>query len=92
MTPVSSRLETRSSATTRSCGQPEDGHEDLDEADHILDAALWLTHIEDPVGTDWVSETSYGECLDPAQGDEVADWTEEPITADFGTGWRLAAD
>lgn len=72
--------------------EPEDGLEDLDEADHILDAAMWLTHIEDPVGTDWVSETSYGECLDPAHGDEVADWTEEPITADFGTGWRLPAD
>lgn len=40
-------------------------------------------------GMDWLTDTQEGHLLLPARGDEVADWSTEPVRINFGTGWRL---
>ncbi|MFE0116784.1 hypothetical protein ACFWZA_01655 [[Kitasatospora] papulosa] len=40
-------------------------------------------------GTDCLNDTQDGQLLLSAQGDEVADWSAEPICVDFGPGWLL---
>ncbi|MFE6052878.1 hypothetical protein ACFQ6N_19145 [Kitasatospora sp. NPDC056446] len=39
-------------------------------------------------GTDELADNAIGSMLDPVAGDEVADWSTTPVTADFGTGYR----
>lgn len=40
-------------------------------------------------GMDWLTDAQEGHLLLSARGDEVADWSTEPIRINFGTGWRL---
>jgi hypothetical protein len=66
--------------------QPEQD-EDLD--DQLLDATMWLTdEVTTIPGADIVTDASNGESLSPGS-DEVADWSEQPVTFDFGPGYLL---
>jgi hypothetical protein len=58
-----------------------------DEGD-VLDAVMHLAdrHPDIP-GSDVISLESSGKRLDVADGDELADWLKEPVTAEFG-GWE----
>ncbi|WP_139320753.1 hypothetical protein [Saccharomonospora sp. CUA-673] len=70
-------------------GEDQDG-EPADELDELLDAAMALVGLDaDVPGTDIVTEAGHGEHLEAARGDQVADWSEEPVTVSFGAGWRL---
>jgi hypothetical protein len=41
-------------------------------------------------GIDCLNDTQEGQLLLSARGDEVADWSAEPVRVDFGIGWRLS--
>ncbi|MGW3183173.1 hypothetical protein ACWDD9_28255 [Kitasatospora sp. NPDC001119] len=62
---------------------PDDDPRDLTGA--LMHLATSTTFIP---GTDELADNAIGSMLDPAAGDEVADWTTTPVTADFGTGYR----
>jgi hypothetical protein len=55
----------------------------------VLGAAMWPVDNVDIPGVDVITASSIGETLDPAHGDQLADWSATPIYADFGGGWRL---
>ncbi|MFJ9765544.1 hypothetical protein ACIRUY_17180 [Streptomyces erythrochromogenes] len=40
-------------------------------------------------GMDWLTDAQEGRLLLPARGDDVADWSTDPIRINFGAGWRL---
>lgn len=70
-------------------GEDQNG-EPADEMDDLLDAAMALAGLDaDVPGADIVTEAGHGEHLEAARGDQVSDWSEEPVTVSFGTGWRL---
>lgn len=75
-------------AAARADGWVPDEDDDLDERDHVLDASMWLTHVDIPAGADFVTEAAEGQCLDPDLGEEVSDWSREQLVANFGSGWR----
>lgn len=76
-------------AAARADGWLPDEDDDLEERDHVLDACMWLTHVDVPAGADFVTEAAEGQCLDPDLGNEVSDWSREPVVANFGSGWRI---
>lgn len=68
---------------------PSDEDDDADEQDDILDAAMVLAGDESTIpGVDIVTEAGQGQHLVPGRGDETSDWSDQPIEASFGTGWR----
>ncbi len=59
--------------------------------DDVLGAVMYLaTHCPIP-GTDVLYQEDSGQVLRASEGDEVAGWTAETITAGFSSGWRLAS-
>ncbi|WP_411098888.1 hypothetical protein [Streptomyces sp. x-45] len=57
---------------------------------HLMQAAHSLTAPDlDLPGAQVISGGSTMKVLDSEQGDELADWSPEGFTADFGPGWRL---
>lgn len=68
--------------------QPEQD-EDLD--DQLLDAVMWLTdEVATIPGADIITDASNGQSLSSGS-DEVADWSEQPVTFDFGRGYLLTS-
>ena len=68
----------------------EDGQADPDD---LLDAVRHMADISHEVpGADIICQESTGEALIAAKGAELADWQREPITAEFGGGWRLRGE
>lgn len=65
---------------------------DGDDPHDIVGAVMWLSRHDEVIdGADNVTDQSAGHQLRVEDGDEVADWSAEPVTAQFGTGWRLSA-
>lgn len=67
---------------------PIDEFEETDP-DNLIDAVMHLGDSDSMPGADLVTQESEGCILTAKAGHEVADWSPEPITANFGTGWRL---
>jgi hypothetical protein len=68
----------------------EDDRADPD--DDVLDALMHLAGAAPDVpGADAVWQESTGQQLTVGAGDELADWQQEPVTAEFGGGWRQRA-
>ncbi|GHE40337.1 hypothetical protein GCM10017673_48400 [Streptosporangium violaceochromogenes] len=64
---------------------------DGDDPQDIVGAVMHFADDDIMPGADIVTQAMIGEHLRVEQGDEVADWSSEPVTADFGAGWRLTA-
>ncbi|MGW3353753.1 hypothetical protein ACWDA3_61710 [Nonomuraea rubra] len=79
-------------AATATGWQPLDD-DDLDEDDprDIVGAVMHFADDDTMPGTDIVTQSMHAALLRLQQGDEVADWSSKPVTANFGTGWRLTA-
>ncbi|WP_326811034.1 hypothetical protein OIE62_23115 [Streptomyces scopuliridis] len=70
---------------------PDDDLKDDDPQD-IVGAVMWLGDSDGEIeGADTVTDTCQGMKLRIGSGHEVADWSEEPVVADFGSGWRHKA-
>ncbi|MET9294150.1 hypothetical protein [Streptomyces sp. NPDC003077] len=70
---------------------PDDEPEDDDPQD-LVDAVMWLGETDREIkGADTVTDACQGMRLRPENGHEVADWSEDPVIADFGPGWRRKA-
>jgi hypothetical protein len=84
---VHDRARTLNAATAS--GWTPDEEDDLHEDDHILSAVMWLADQDCTIpGADILTDASNGQCLSPGD-DEIADWSQEPVTFDFGTGYLL---
>lgn len=69
---------------------PSDEDSGADELDDVLDAAMVLAGSDTTIpGVDIITEQGHGEHLDSGTGDQVADWSDQPVEVTFGTGWRL---
>ncbi len=68
--------------------------DDADPDDDLLDALMHLAGVNPAVpGADAICQQSTAQQLTVSAGDELADWQQqEPVTATFGTGWRLRAE
>ncbi|MEU2873350.1 hypothetical protein ABZ769_29815 [Streptomyces olivoreticuli] len=67
---------------------PNDDPEDDDPQD-VVGAVMWLGESDREIeGADTVTDACQGLKLRTESGHEVADWSEEPVVADFGSGWR----
>jgi hypothetical protein len=66
----------------------------IEPDDDLLDALMHLLNAGPTVpGADVLSEESKGRQLTAAgSGDELASWQEEPVTAEFRSGWELRAE
>jgi hypothetical protein len=61
--------------------------------DDLLNAVMYFTGDRNPLpGADFLALESIGEVLSAGDGDEVADWQETPLTAEFESGWRLRGE
>lgn len=70
-----------------------DEEDEVDPDDDLLDALMHMADISDEVpGADIICQESRGEMLVVGKGAELADWKQEPITVQFGTGWRLRSE
>ncbi|MEU1675326.1 hypothetical protein ABZ752_25360 [Streptomyces roseifaciens] len=70
---------------------PDNDPEDDDPQD-VVDAVMWLGETDREIeGADTVTDACQGMRLRAASGHEVADWSEEPVIANFGSGWRHKA-
>lgn len=70
-------------------GYPADPAEGEDA--HVLDAIMLLADAgRTPPGTSSLENASDGSFLSAKLGDEIAEWSEVPVTADFGIGWRVS--
>jgi hypothetical protein len=66
---------------------------DDDDPDDLLGAVMHMADTGREVpGADIISQESTGQSLIAADADELADWQEEPITAEFSSGWRLRGE
>lgn len=84
------RLLHAATATGWSPVSAEDDEADPD--DDLLDALMHMSGLAPDIpGADAVCEESSGQELTVNAGDELADWQREPVTAEFGSGWRLRA-
>ncbi|WP_433335006.1 hypothetical protein [Spirillospora sp. CA-294931] len=63
----------------------DEGEEDPDD---VLDAVMALVYPPEVPGGDNVGNEMSGELLLQTQGDELADWSLNPITTSFSHGWR----
>lgn len=80
------------SAATASGWEPMPEEELSEDDPHDLVGAVMFaaeTTSELP-GTDCLNDTQEGQLLLSSRGDEVADWSAEPVRVNFGTGWRLS--
>lgn len=60
---------------------------------HLMQAAFHLTAPDpDLPGAQVIGRGSTMRVLDAEEGDELADWSPDGFTADFGPGWRLEDD
>ncbi|MEV4503829.1 hypothetical protein [Streptomyces klenkii] len=67
---------------------PNDDPEDDDPQD-VVGAVMWLGESDREIdGADTITDACQGLKLRTESGHEVADWSEEPVVADFGSGWR----
>jgi hypothetical protein len=72
---------------------PSPEEDDPDDPDDLLGAVMHMADTSREVpGADTSSQESTGQQLVAADADELADWQEEPITAEFSSGWRLRGD
>jgi hypothetical protein len=72
---------------------PLSDQEDRADPDDLLDAVMHMADLSHGVpGADIICQESTGELLMAANGGELADWRREPITAEFGGGWRLRGE
>ena len=79
-------------ATAAGCRTGDDDQDDPNEETRLLDAVMHLADQQGPIpGTDTITMESIGQILTPG-GQEVADWSEEPVTFDFGTGYLLESE
>ncbi|MFF8727207.1 hypothetical protein ACF073_12035 [Streptomyces sp. NPDC015171] len=63
------------------------GEEDPDD---VVGAVMFAAETTGELpGMDCLTDAQEGHLLLSARGDEVADWSPEPVHVDFGTGWRL---
>ncbi|MFD5395308.1 hypothetical protein ACFWJW_13915 [Streptomyces sp. NPDC127097] len=77
-------------ARTRGWEPDPDELPDEDDPQDLLGAVLYLAEDSaDIPGAHTLTDSSVSEHLRASQGDEVADWSTAPVTADFGRGWRL---
>ncbi|GGS56509.1 hypothetical protein GCM10010206_18110 [Streptomyces cinerochromogenes] len=61
-----------------------------DDPDDLVGAVMFAAETTGELpGTDCLTDAQEGHLLLSARGDEVADWSAEPVRADFGAGWRL---
>jgi hypothetical protein len=64
--------------------------EEADPDDDLLDALMHMAGLYPHVpGADAICQESSAQELTVTAGDELADWQREPVTAEFGGGWRL---
>jgi hypothetical protein len=79
-------------ATANGWSPPSVEDEEADPDDDLLDALMHMAGLAPDVpGADAISQESAGQELAVNAGDELADWQREPVTAEFGGGWRLRA-
>jgi hypothetical protein len=72
---------------------PVSDEDDQAEPDDLLDAVMYMADIRHEIpGADITSQESCAEALTAAMGAELADWQREPITVEFGGGWRLRSE
>ncbi|AZP14774.1 hypothetical protein EJC51_47075 [Streptomyces aquilus] len=78
-------------AAAASGWEPAPQEELTQEDPHDLTGAVMFAAetTGDLPGADCLNDTQEGQLLLSAQGDEVADWSAEPVRVDFGSGWRL---
>ncbi|MFD4242666.1 hypothetical protein ACFWP3_13855 [Streptomyces sp. NPDC058525] len=70
---------------------PSDDPEGDDPQD-LVGAVMWLAESDSEIeGADTITDTCQGLKLRTEKGHEVADWSKEPVVADFGSGWRHRA-
>ncbi|MEU4117768.1 hypothetical protein AB0F71_25145 [Kitasatospora sp. NPDC028055] len=64
---------------------------DDDDPNDVVGAVMCLSSRDEVIdGADNVTDQSTGHRLRAEDGDEVADWSPKPVTAEFGAGWRLS--
>jgi hypothetical protein len=69
---------------------PSPDEDDQNDPDDLLGAVMHMADTSHEVpGADIISQESTGQPLIVAEADELADWQEDPITAEFSSGWRL---
>ncbi|HZM81713.1 MAG TPA: hypothetical protein VFC19_38830 [Candidatus Limnocylindrales bacterium] len=77
-------------ATATGWKQREEPGFEPQDSDNVLDSVMWFFDQGQAVpGTDIVTQTSEAQILAVESGDEVHDWSPEPVVADFGRGWLL---
>ncbi|MEV8392939.1 MULTISPECIES: hypothetical protein [unclassified Streptomyces] len=70
---------------------PDEDREDDDPQD-VVGAVMWFADSDSEIeGADNLTDTSQVLKLRAENGHEVADWSGEPVVADFGLGWRYKA-
>lgn len=63
-----------------------------DDDVHVLDAVMYLADSgRVPPGAASIENATNGEYLSAAAGDEIAEWSDVPVTVDFGIGWRVSS-
>jgi hypothetical protein len=64
--------------------------EEADPDDDLLDALMHMAGLVPGIpGADAICQESTAQELTVSARDELADWQREPVTAEFGGGWRL---
>ncbi|MCW8121862.1 hypothetical protein [Streptomyces anthocyanicus] len=79
-------------AAAAACGWVPVPEEELGEDDpyDVVGAVMFAAETTGELpGMDWLTDAQEGQLLLPGRGDEVADWSAEPVRINFGTGWRL---
>jgi hypothetical protein len=77
-------------ATADGWSPPFAEDEEDDPDDDLLDALMHMADLAPDIpGADAICQESTGQELTVNAGDELADWQREPVTAEFGGGWRL---
>jgi hypothetical protein len=75
------------------CPLLSDEDDQADPDDDLLDALMHLADTSHQVpGADIITQESSGQILTGDPEAELADWQREPVTAEFGGGWRLGND
>lgn len=84
------RLLTAATADGWSSLSDEEGQADPND---LLDAVMYMADISREMpGADITGQRGTGEELIAAEGDELADWQQGPVIAEFGSGWRLQSE
>ncbi|MEU9979378.1 hypothetical protein [Streptomyces sp. NPDC051014] len=63
---------------------------DEDDPNDLVGAVMFAAESTGELpGMDWLTDAQEGHLLLPTRGEEVADWSTQPVRINFGTGWRL---